>query len=76
MAACVWVSRSMAASEWGPVACEIGDLAAAILEFSTEICTKARTMASVIGTLMPSVASVYLCLLSNSSETGILTSPE
>jgi hypothetical protein len=31
---------------------------------------------SVIGTLMPSVASVYLCELSNSSETGILTSLE
>ena len=32
--------------------------------------------ASVIGTLMPCVASVYWCVLSNSSETGILTSPE
>jgi hypothetical protein len=33
-------------------------------------------LASVIGTLMPSVASVYWYVLSNSSETGILTSPE
>ncbi len=52
------------------------------MQYSAPVSSFARSstdslpIASVIGTWMPSLASVYWCVVSNSSETGILTSPE